>query len=83
MRLGLIVLLLALAIVGVLVKKNLNAEKEALGTALESAEQISGQKLDIPLDRNANLAEQTQAIQRAVQEQMRSAPAQRSGDWDE
>ncbi len=83
MRLGLIVLLLALAVVGVLVKKNLNAEKEALGTALESAEQISGQKLDIPLDRNANLAEQTQAIQRAVQEQMRNAPAQRSSDWDE
>jgi hypothetical protein len=73
--LGLVGIVVALAIVGVLVQKSLKGPSTAAANAAAAAGRISGQTVSISVNPQANVAEQSRQLQAQIKAQVEAAQA--------
>lgn len=80
---GLLGIVLALAIVGVLVKKSIKGPDTAAAQASVAVEKATGQKSSIKVDPQANVAEQSKQLQAQIRAQVEAAQAPQRTRADE
>ncbi len=82
--LGLVVIVVALAIVGVLVSKSLRGEHTAAANASAALERAGGVAASVtPVDPQANVAEQSKQLQAQIRAQVEAAQAPQRQSADE